>query len=727
MKINEAKNIIKTNSTSSESHEFSIGDVSTIIEILRNRLYSKPIQTLTQEYMCNARDAHREAERNGIANASQRPIQVTLPTELESVIKFRDFGVGLSKERVKEVFVKYGVSTKRSDNLETGGFGLGAKSAWAYTDSFVVVSYYNGICSTYIAHTGNNKNGTFELVSEESTSEPNGIEVQVPVKTSDIYKFKNAVYRTAMFWKVKPELKGIANVEIPEEFSKNSSVTFEQDGIIVTDQSDFIRSIYNCSYHDKLFVLVDDIPYNISKFSYEIDEVRNIHDVVRNGYTFIHIENGAVDVAASREEVGNDDNNKNKIRVFCNNAMSKFRDIAENELKKEFNFLHEFENACNRLSDTFTLSSITNLDLTYSNEGLDFQFNYAGRYKTSALTNIRKIEEDKRRDRSYFTIKDVSEINYHESNGGYVILLEDKEFSKILQKRKAKKFFEQGIQRVYLANYDESNKDALQKIAGAKLISEVQHDKIGGRSGRLKGDDEIILRYLVSDGSRSYNHKVSSSSNEHYNIKDFFEDTEITYYAVPFGSSLDAEDNKYNKIVRFLNGEQNCRIVRLSKKDYEKAMELDCFYSYDELIENFAEHFPVDDETIEKFVYSRSNMNLIKLKKFDDKITCPIVKKLIAMYPEFDIDSASRRMSRCERTRFIYETFYSHYKVASEKMAKVSEEEEKVCNLYPLLNGYVRDYDDSLSEYVYYINEKSKVIREISNESGKIKLRLKNK
>ena len=231
MKINEIKNSIKTNSSSQESHEFSIGDVSTIIEILRNRLYSNPIQTLTQEYMCNARDAHREAERNGVEGATQRPIQVTMPTELESVIKFRDFGVGLSKPRVKDVFVNYGVSTKRSDNDETGGFGLGAKSAWAYTDSFVVVSYYEGTCSTYIAHTGNNKNGTFELVSEEPTSEPNGVEVQIPVKSSDIYKFKSAVYRTAMFWKVKPELKGIADSEIPREYSVNSSVIFEKDGI----------------------------------------------------------------------------------------------------------------------------------------------------------------------------------------------------------------------------------------------------------------------------------------------------------------------------------------------------------------------------------------------------------------------------------------------------------------------------------------------------------------
>ncbi len=113
MKINEIKNSVKTNSDNQESHEFTIGDVSTIIEILRNRLYSKPIQTLTQEYMCNGRDAHREAERNGLEGASKRPIQVTLPTELESVIKFRDFGLGLSKQRVAEVFVKYGVSTKR--------------------------------------------------------------------------------------------------------------------------------------------------------------------------------------------------------------------------------------------------------------------------------------------------------------------------------------------------------------------------------------------------------------------------------------------------------------------------------------------------------------------------------------------------------------------------------------------------------------------------------------
>ena len=725
MKIDKIKNSVKTNSDNQESHEFTIGDVSTIIEILRNRLYSKPIQTLTQEYMCNGRDAHREAERNGVEGASKRPIQVTLPTELESVIKFRDFGLGLSKQRVAEVFVKYGVSTKRSDNLETGGFGLGAKSAWAYTDSFVVVSYHEGVCSTYVAHTGKNKNGTFELVSEEPTSEENGIEVQVPVKSSDIYKFKNAVYRTAMFWKVKPELKGIAPIEIPTEFSKNDSVKFQKDGIIITDQTDFVKNIYNCGYSDKLFVLIDDIPYNVSKFVYEIDEVRSIHDVVRNGFTFIHIENGAVDVAASREEISNDDNNKEKVRAFCQNAMGKFREIAERELKKDHDLLSDFEESCNKLSDTFTLSSIDGLDLNYSKDGLSFHFNYAGRYKCDNLTNIRKIEEEHQRGRTCVTIKECSEINYHESNGSYAILLEDKEFSKILQKRKAKKLFSQGYKRVYLADCASEHKTALQEIADAKFISTIQHDKIGGSSGQLKGKDEVILRFLTSDGSRTYNHKVSSSHNETRKI-DSFEDDDEMYVAVPFGSSLDPESREYNHVVRFISGKENWNIVRLSKKDYEKALTLDQFISYEDMTSKFEEHFPVQNEEIEKFVYARANMNLIKLRGLKDRIDCPMVNALIGMYPKFDADSLNRRNSRCDRTRYLYEKFYSHYKAANKKMEEITEKEEALCESYPLLNGFMRGYDEQLEEYVYYINEKSKVIRGLKSADGKLKIRMKN-
>src|SRR5574343_369620 len=107
------------------------------MEIL-STLYKYPIRTVCQEYICNARDAMREAGTFG-----KMPMKISVPNNFSPVFKVRDYGVGLSPDRVRNVFVNYGSSTKRNTNTQTGGFGIGAKSAFAITDSFVVVSFYN--------------------------------------------------------------------------------------------------------------------------------------------------------------------------------------------------------------------------------------------------------------------------------------------------------------------------------------------------------------------------------------------------------------------------------------------------------------------------------------------------------------------------------------------------------------------------------------------------------
>jgi DNA topoisomerase VI subunit B len=112
---------------------FSIGNPIVIMKIMRSKLYSNPIKVLIQEYLCNARDANREA-------GCDKPIEIFLPTKLSQSFEVRDYGIGISPSRMENVFIKYGESTKRQDNKQTGGFGIGAKSGWSYSDSFSVTT-----------------------------------------------------------------------------------------------------------------------------------------------------------------------------------------------------------------------------------------------------------------------------------------------------------------------------------------------------------------------------------------------------------------------------------------------------------------------------------------------------------------------------------------------------------------------------------------------------------
>src|SRR3990167_11091337 len=120
MKIELTESNLESQGVLSESM-FSISDMGIVFDILRNKLYSNKILAICREISCNARDAHREI---GTPN---RPIEITIPTNQDKNFRVKDYGVGISPERMNNIFIKYAASTKRNDNSQTGGFGIGAK------------------------------------------------------------------------------------------------------------------------------------------------------------------------------------------------------------------------------------------------------------------------------------------------------------------------------------------------------------------------------------------------------------------------------------------------------------------------------------------------------------------------------------------------------------------------------------------------------------------------
>jgi len=163
------------------------------IMMLLTDLYSDQILAVIREYSTNARDSHKEA---GIT----RPIEVTLPNLMSPFFKVRDYGVGLSADEVVNIYSKYGSSTKRESNDFNGMLGLGCKSALTYTNQFTVVSVKDGEKITVvIARSGNVP--TLEIVDKQAgVNEPNGVEVQVPVKPNDARSFEQKARHIYSFW-----------------------------------------------------------------------------------------------------------------------------------------------------------------------------------------------------------------------------------------------------------------------------------------------------------------------------------------------------------------------------------------------------------------------------------------------------------------------------------------------------------------------------------------------
>ncbi len=169
-----------------EESEFGIDqeDISFVIDLLRNQIYSNKPLAVIREYSTNAVDAHAEV---GIGDT---PIEVTLPTKFEPTFKVHDLGTGLTDEEIRNLYTRYCKSTKRNSNAFTGQLGIGCKAGFAYGDNFGIISYNNGTKNTYNAQIDESSKGKVILMDSSPTTEPNGMEIVISVADTDVRTFR---------------------------------------------------------------------------------------------------------------------------------------------------------------------------------------------------------------------------------------------------------------------------------------------------------------------------------------------------------------------------------------------------------------------------------------------------------------------------------------------------------------------------------------------------------
>lgn len=169
-----------------------------VISILRDKLYSNKVLAVIREYSTNAFDE----------NPPGQPIEVTLPTKFAPEFTVRDFGKGLTEEEIRLIYTQYGRSTKRESNTAIGQLGLGSKSAFAYGETFTIISWKDGVRSDYLAYLDETGRGKYSKLREQPSTDPSGILIKIPVNLNDIYIFKNTAEYFFKYWTVKPILHG---------------------------------------------------------------------------------------------------------------------------------------------------------------------------------------------------------------------------------------------------------------------------------------------------------------------------------------------------------------------------------------------------------------------------------------------------------------------------------------------------------------------------------------
>jgi len=288
MKLNEEEIVIERSGDMVESM-FGISgkDSAHILNILRDKLYSNKILAVVREYCTNAQDAHIEAGKSDV------PIEVTLPVRYgNKSFRVRDYGLGLSEDDIRNIYVMYGASTRRQTNSAIGSFGLGCKSAFAYSDKFDITSWHNGEKKIYCAYIDETKCGKIALLSSELSDEPDGIEISVAVRDNDISEFHTEAFKLLPFFNPQPEILGtnttLKSFESIFESELSNGVKFS---ILSYGQKN--RSYYHKS---DSYIVMGGIPYPINE-----DMVKNKAILFLNLH--MHVKIGDVDITANRESL----------------------------------------------------------------------------------------------------------------------------------------------------------------------------------------------------------------------------------------------------------------------------------------------------------------------------------------------------------------------------------------------------------------------------------------
>lgn len=301
MILDSAGSLTQTN-CALKSKEFTIKASPIAFDILSSRLYANPVLAIVRELLTNAYDSHKAAGKEDI------PIKVTLPSYIETNFIIRDYGLGLSEEDITQMYTTFFDSTKSNSNDFTGCFGLGSKTPFSYTSSFSVNSYFNGIKYKFIAV---KKDGYPSIikVSEEETSEPNGLEISIPTdKTNGVdYSFKINLEKYIQFI---PEIKIDCNTSIPRS---TATVTTEN------------LSFYPCNEYNRRNRVLIKQGQNVYDANEDFDQIvyrttQYLQEICRGFNIVIEVPIGTVGITPSREHLANDETNTAVITSILEKA-----------------------------------------------------------------------------------------------------------------------------------------------------------------------------------------------------------------------------------------------------------------------------------------------------------------------------------------------------------------------------------------------------------------------
>lgn len=290
---------------------FTVAANANIFDILSNKLYENPIEAIVRELYSNAIDANLES-------GSTAPIEVVLPTAENPILSIKDHGIGMSDEKVADVFTQYGNSTKNADNNQIGGFGIGGKTPFAYTDQFTIESSFNGVKTSYVAI--KEETGPSLITTASQSSSETGTTVSVPIKSDDISAFNKAAVKVFLFAIQFPEISEASKEAFESAVADCGWNSFDEYLASRNEIASGVNYADLKCFNTKLIALIGGVMYTI-----DTAQIKNWRPFLEKKTCILRLEIGSLSVQASREKLNYDQKTIKTINdVFKSTVQSIF-------------------------------------------------------------------------------------------------------------------------------------------------------------------------------------------------------------------------------------------------------------------------------------------------------------------------------------------------------------------------------------------------------------------
>ena len=305
---------------------FSISNSAEFFHILSSTLYSDQILAVVREVLCNAWDAHIAA------GVTDKPIQITIK---DGKLIIKDSGHGIDPDDMGDLYATYGGTNKKNDGNQTGGFGLGCKAPFAYTEHFEVQSCHKGIKTIYnISRSCAKIMGVPSIIPIVSLpTEDTGLQVTITLQTKDINRFTELVNRIVYEGEMFATLNG------------NQLKTL---GFVPEGNNNYLAyntsSQLNISGRDRISIRYGNVIYTISNvpdqiaYEYEliVDQLRKLSN---NSSYFLLIQAPAnsISVTPSRESLSMQEHTINTLRKLFINFLG---NVNSNVVKQQINYVN---------------------------------------------------------------------------------------------------------------------------------------------------------------------------------------------------------------------------------------------------------------------------------------------------------------------------------------------------------------------------------------------------